>query len=119
MRGFRGSRAAKNVMSFRYGTNHQQLPQRGEQATGHQPEGHSAVQQPAKIPDWLKTPETRAKEAAAAAAAAPQARAAPQPRLQAPRLRAIPGGQPASRAPRTKPTPPRPRAATSTRKKVA
>lgn len=58
MRGFRGSRAAQNDMAFRHG---QQSP------LARNPQGrHPDIQpqQPARpvLPEWLKTPETRAQE---------------------------------------------------------
>src|SRR4051794_21485197 len=61
MRGFRGSRAAQNDMAHRHGRHDQ--PQ-FQQANGRypSPQGDSSQQRPA-LPDWLKTPETRAKEA--------------------------------------------------------
>ncbi|MGZ3686775.1 MAG: hypothetical protein ACXWPM_10090 [Bdellovibrionota bacterium] len=57
MRGFRGSRAAQNAVSSRYGNfnNHHQN-QNGGQNGIHGQSTHSP------LPDWMKTPETRARE---------------------------------------------------------
>ncbi len=58
MRGFRGSRAAQNKMSARFGR-----PSRYQSDISGGGEFESDRQNKLKnLPDWLKTPETRAKE---------------------------------------------------------
>jgi hypothetical protein len=60
MRGFRGSRAAQNVMSFRHGR-HGTTQTSGKGPTHANGQPHDQNRQ--QIPDWLKTPETREREA--------------------------------------------------------
>ncbi len=60
MRGFRGSRSAQNAFNSRFGRDSSHLSQ-----TPGQPSFHPNDQQVKgpTLPDWLKTPETKAKEA--------------------------------------------------------
>jgi hypothetical protein len=59
MRGFRGSRAAQNYMSSQHGGPQSPMARNPQ---GRHPELPSQGQQRPVLPDWLKTPETRAKE---------------------------------------------------------
>jgi hypothetical protein len=77
MRGFRGSRAAQNVMSFRHGRHSQSLPQ--QKGPSQQSTHPQSQQRSQDLPDWLKTPETRAQEAREAQQ--PKAQQSSQPPL--------------------------------------
>lgn len=80
MRGFRGSRAAQNVMAFRHGRNVDQ----SFQGNGNR---FQQIQSPngarPQLPDWMKTPETRAVEAMQQPARA-QLKAVPHPAMSQP-----------------------------------
>lgn len=88
MRGFRASRAKQNVMAFRHG--HSQPLGGNGSINGHggSSQHHTSVVK--ALPDWLKTPETLAKE-----------REAAQPR--GPHLTVIQGGRAESPAVQAKP----------------
>src|SRR4051812_17442939 len=60
MRGFRGSRAVQNATSSRFGGNHGNTSQ-SQAETQENPSGSSHHQRP-QLPEWLKTPETKARE---------------------------------------------------------
>ncbi len=60
MRGFRGSRNAQNAINARFGR--QENPNHFRNGQGNQPHGHANPQQRPALPDWLKTPETKARE---------------------------------------------------------
>ena len=81
MRGFRGSRAAQNELAHRHGRHDQ--PQ-FQQVNGRYPSpgAEQGAQRPA-LPDWLKTAETRAKEAELARHPAAALPAAVRPILRA------------------------------------
>jgi hypothetical protein len=89
MRGFRGSRAAQ-AFNARFNRNHGRPDDRKH---GPQPQGQGPVtaQRP-ELPDWLKTPETKAQEAGAAqnpvTPSAPKAQLKLVPQPPAPEVKA-------------------------------
>lgn len=102
MRGFRGNRAAQNQWSSRFGGGNEHWKGQQFQPNAHHPHGQGPARP--QLPEWMKTPETKAREAQ-------EARTQVQTQLQNQRpgvgLRALPTppqtAKPAAHSPWTPP----------------
>lgn len=86
MRGFRGSRAAQGFNAPRFAQHTHGFAGNGHsQGSQHVPHGTAVAPNGARLPDWLKTPETRACEEAEAKQQAkkPDLRLVPKPAPEA------------------------------------
>jgi hypothetical protein len=100
MRGFRGSRSAQNQIASRFGRGQDYSGFRSTHA-GQSQNGPATGDQRTQLPDWLKTPETKAREAVAPSPS--PSRPASQLQVQTQAQAQPVAKQPVARQPVTKP----------------